>query len=322
MNLRKAFHIIMYMLVTPVLFTSFSSMGACTLNTAVGRIDFPSVNLVPSEKGTIGLVLARQELRVPTIGYNCGVGIRSTWKSVFTRTGMGPTADPNIYSSGIPGIGIRVKWPATRATDAWVPGTFSCVNVCSEISDKVILEFIQTGNAESGIIPSGNLVTVNLSSENDSRNLTLLNINLGQVTVNVRSCSIYASDNQIDLGSFSVAEIQKAGSSFAAPKKEFSITLDCPNRSTAYIQFDGKLAWGMSDAILDNTGTAKSTFVKIYKKISRIYMDQNIGVSTLFAANFIGLRKVDYAAEMVFGDTAKVTAGTVSANLIYTLTIN
>lgn len=325
MNFKKIMQVSLYIIVIISGVASFTAGASCVLTSPALNINIPALTLSPSEKGTVGTVLYSSRIHVSQIGYNCGSGVRSSWISSYSRSEMSKSSLSNVYNTALPGIGIRVKWPENRADNAWVPGSYSCQGSCIEPADYILVEFVQTGNVTGGIISSGGLFTVAVSPDSEPQNtLTLLTVNLGLVTVNVSSCSIYASTNSIDLGSYSLSDIKKSG--FQGDKKDFTITLDCPVSSSAKITFEGKNAWGMSSGVIENSGDAKNAYIKLYQKNVVRYIEKALNTAGNFGSStaFTGKRTVTYAGEMYFEDSSRenVTAGTVSANIIYTLTIN
>lgn len=303
------------------------SQAACTYVTPVD-ITLPDIVLTPSQKGTPGTVLYSKRFQVPAISYFCGTSVYSTWRSAFVRSEFIKSSIDNVYSTGIAGIGVRIKWPESRGINAWVPGSYQCQGSCTEPSDGLLVEFVQTGNSQSGIITAGLLMEVNVAPDSSpGQQTTLLRLHNNLITVQIRSCSIIASSDHIDLGDYFLADVMKSGTT--APKKNFHITLNCPNRSSAQIQFDGVTAWGQGSSMLKNKGDAKYVYVKIYTKYgpcAACYRDIKLNEKINFgsAAPFVGTRKVDYAAEMYFDDAnrEKITAGSVEASVIFTLTIN
>lgn len=314
-------------ILTLIFITGFASeAGAqCSTGSFPQTVYFPSATITPSERGSAGTVLYSFAMSVNEISFDCGSGVKSSWYSTFTRPEAGRTSLTNVYTTNVPGIGIRIKWPQSRAENAWVPGSYSCQGSCIEPADKVLLELVQTGVASSGTIPSGIIATVVVSPDNQSNNtVTLLNISVGEVTVAVRSCAIYASTNSVDLGTYSLADVVKA--KFVGEKKEFTITLDCPQSTSAKITFEARSAWRMSTGIIENSGDAKNAYIKLYQKSGQRYTAKALNTSASFgsSASFTGQRTVTYAGEMYFDDStrANATAGSVTANIIYTMTLN
>lgn len=309
-----------------LLFIPCASWAACNVPHPFSY-NLPDILLTPSEKGTPGTVLYSQKIGVPEISYNCGTSVKSTWRSAYARPEFSKTSIGNVYSTGIAGIGIRIRWPESRGSNSWVPGAYQCQGSCIEPGDYLVIEFVQTGNSQSGVIAAGPLVEVNVSPDNNpAQQATLLRINNSSITVQVRSCAIIASTNSVDLGDYSLADLKKSGAT--VPKKDFQITLNCPSRSSAQIQFDGITAWGES-ALLKNNGSAEYVYVKLYNKYSscsfcynEIALNEKINFGS--AASFTGSRSVNYAAEMFFNEStrSRITAGTVEASVIFTLTIN
>lgn len=325
MNFRKLIHLSLYIVTTLVGMTSLNAWAGCVLTTPALVLNIPAAVLSPSQKGAAGTVLMSTRIQAPSVGYTCGNGVKSTWRSAYQRSEMSKSAIENVYNTSIPGIGVRIKWPEGRAQNAWVPGAYSCQGSCIESADKILVEFVQTGVASSGSISAGNIVEVSVSPDNDPQNrLVLMTIVLGEITVNIRSCAIYASTNSVDLGEYLLADIQKTG--FQGDKKDFTIMLDCPDPTSAKITFEGKNAWGMSSGILENTGDAKNAYVKLYQKSGQRYSEKALNTLTDFgsATAFTGVRGVTYAGEMYFDDSTRsnVTSGSVKADIIYTLRIN
>ena len=292
------------------------------------EITLPDIILTPSEKGTPGTVLYSQRLAIPALSYTCGPAVYSTWRSTFARSEFGKTSLDNVYSTGIAGIGVRIKWPASRGINAWVPGSYQCQGNCIEPADALLIEFVQTGNSHSGVITPGALMEVNVSADNaPAQQSNLLRIYNSRITVQVRSCSIVASTNHIDLGDYALADVVKSG--VTVPKKPFQIALNCPQTSSAQIQFDGLTAWGEGPFLLKNKGSAQNVYVKLYSKYgpcancyNELPLNQKIDFGT--GIPFSGTRSVNYAAEMVFNENSrdKITAGNVDASVVFTLTID
>lgn len=319
---RLAMATFMFIIIAPGI-----SQAACSYITPA-TITLPDIVLTPSQKGTPGTILYSQRVRIPSITYQCGTNVYSTWRSKYVRADFIKTNIDYVYSTGIAGVGVRIKWPESRGANAWVPGSYQCQGTCTEPSDTLLVEFVQTGNSQSGNINPGLLVEVNVSPDsNPTQEVTLLRVYNNNIKVQIRSCSIIASTNHIDLGDYFLPDVKKTG--VTAPKKDFSITLDCPNRSTAKIHFDGITAWGQDPSLLKNQGSAKYVYVKIHNKYAQCaicYRDIKLNEQLDFgsAAPFQGVRKVNYAAEMYFDDSNrdKITAGNVEASIVFTLTIN
>ncbi|MDR7345301.1 type 1 fimbria pilin [Pantoea alhagi] len=319
---RLAMAFFMWLMIMPGI-----SQAACSLAQPL-EFYLPDIVLTPSQKGTPGTILYSYRTSLPGISYSCGTNVYSTWRSSYVRSGFIKTSINNVYSTGIAGVGVRIKWPESRGTNAWVPGSYQCQGTCTEPSDTLLIEFVQTGNSQSGIITPGLLMEVKVSPDSDpTQGVTLLRLHNNNIRVQIRSCSIIATSNHIELGDYFLPDVKKTG--FTAPKREFSITLDCPNPSTAQIQFDGITAWGQDPSLLKNQGDAKYVYVKLHNKYAacaKCYRDLRLNELTDFgsAAPFQGTRKVNYAAEMYFDDANrdKITAGRVEASMVFTLTIN
>lgn len=323
-KLSVKFYMIILMLTFIVVFASKAN-AQCSINPSTQEIHFPSATIMPSQRGSAGTVLYSVTLSVGQINFNCGTNLKSTWRSAFARPEANKTSLANVYATNVAGIGLRIKWPLSRAENAWVPGNYSCLGNCVEPADKILLELVQTGVTANSTIPAGLIASIFLSADNDPTNkVTLLNIYSGEITVAVRSCAIYASSNSVDLGTYSLADVAKA--KFTGDKKDFSITLDCPQNTSAKITFEGRTAWGMGTGIIENSGDAKNAYIKLYQKSGQRYTARALNTAASFgsSASFTGVRTVTYAGEMYFDDSTRaiVTAGSVAANIIYTLTLN
>ncbi|MBV4368046.1 fimbrial protein [Erwinia phyllosphaerae] len=305
---------------------SFGARASCSLGSQLQTITFPAITVTPSEKGSVGTVLASVTMPIGKINYSCGQNVASTWYSSYSRPEMTKTSVTNVYSTNISGIGVRIRWPQSRGDNSWIPGNYSCRGSCNEAADKVLLEVVQTGNVTNcGEVYAGRIATVVVSSDDAPQNtLPLLNINTHGITVNVRSCSIYSSTNSIDLGKYSLADVIKSG--FTGDKKDFSITVDCPEKTSAKITFEGKTAWGMETGVIENAGSAQNAYIKLYQKSGTRYTAKALNTSASFgsSASFTGKRTVTYAGEMYFSNSTRpnATAGSVVANIVYTLTLD
>ncbi len=322
---RKFIHFVINIGLILVGISSFTTKAECSLTTQPATINIPDLTLSPSDRGQAGTVLYSVSLPAPRIGYTCGNSVKSTWRSTYVRPEMSKTNMANVYETGISGIGLRIKWPENRAQNAWVPGNYSCQGDCFEAADKIKIEFVQTGNTQSATLVAGEIVDISVSADNAPQNQkTILTINLGAVTVNARSCSIYASNNNVDLGDYSLVDIKKTG--FLGDIKDFTITLECYNPTSAKITFEAKKAWGMADSVMENGGTSKNSYIKLFQKSGQRYTEKPLNSAFNFGSSgsFTGQRKVTYAGQMFFSESNRdqVTAGTVTANVVYTLTIN
>lgn len=325
MNVKNMIRVSLYSVIALLATMSSYVQASCVLTSAAPVINIPSIVLSPSEKGTIGTVLFSMRVAVPGVSYTCGSSVKSTWRSSYLRPELSKSTIDNVYNTSIQGIGIRMKWPESRTQNSWVPGSYSCQGSCIEPTDKILIEFVQTGNASGGTISAGDIVEVSVSADNDPQNsLVIMNMVLGEVVVKVRSCAIYASTNSIDLGEYSLADAQTGG--FLGDKKDFTITLDCPDPSVAKITFDGRSAWGMSSGVIANAGDAQSAYIKLHQKSGQFYSEVPLNTITSFGSNaaFTGKRTITYAGEMYFDESTRsgVTAGSVRADVVYTLTIN
>ncbi|HBL4690203.1 fimbrial protein [Citrobacter sedlakii] len=235
------------MLAAGILFSVSSNQAyaaLCELTSPLAMLNITDdITLKPAEKGAAGTVLWSKTFSVPDISYKCNSATQSTWHSSYTRNYITSQID-NVYVTEIPGIGIRMKWP-TQAADAWLPGNsgaaVTCAAGCSIKNSTVLVEFVQTGtlNAGESYIPVGSVAEASVIPTADSSDkLSILSINFGTaIKVKPYSCTLNPSTNYIDLGTYSLADFVKDNSK-QGDKKEFTITVACPEPANVKLQFD------------------------------------------------------------------------------------
>ncbi|TVM13081.1 type 1 fimbrial protein, partial [Oceanidesulfovibrio indonesiensis] len=188
----------LYLLILSLLwiFSLEVKASACTIDGVEKVLNITdNITLNPADKGSAGTVLWSKTYTAPNIKYSCDESTQTQWHTAYSRNYLSTSID-KVYATEIPGIGIRMKWPANTG-NTWVPGNsgshVTCSPSCSIDNSTVLLEFIQTGTINQGEpeIPAGEMVNVKvkplLSQEDELRILT---INLSvPIKVNTRSCS-------------------------------------------------------------------------------------------------------------------------------------
>lgn len=237
-----------------------------------------NITLNPADKGSAGTVLWSKTYTAPNIKYSCDESTQTQWHTAYSRNYLSSSID-KVYATEIPGIGIRMKWPANTG-NAWVPGNsgspVTCSPSCSIDNSTVLLEFVQTGTINQGEteIPAGEMVNVKvkplLTPEDELRILT---INLSvPIKVNTRSCSIYPSSTNVNLGTYSIASFQNT-QNYQGDKKDFSITITCPKQEQVGLTISSMIGtkFAESSGILGvetGEGYAQNFAIMVYEKSS------------------------------------------------------
>ncbi|HAT8017638.1 TPA: type 1 fimbrial protein [Citrobacter rodentium] len=256
-----------------------ANAALCVLTSPLAKLDITDdITLNPAEKGVAGTVLWSKTYKVPDVSYKCASSTQSTWHSSYTRNYITSQIE-NVYTTEIPGIGIRMRWPGQSAS-SWLPGNsgaaVTCASGCSIKNSSVLIEFVQTGTLNPGesYIPVGSVAEASvIPTANSSDKLSILSINFGAaIRVNPRSCAIYPSTNNVDLGSYSLADFVN-NEAKQGVKKEFTITVDCPVPSTVALKFDSQInpGFGASTGVLGvetGEGYAENFAIRLYEKSS------------------------------------------------------
>ena len=298
-----------------------AAVNNCSITSgSVINIAITIPTLRPASNGTQGTVLGSAEIRAPGISYNCGSNIRNTWRSKYTRPEFSTESTvPNVYQTNIPGLGIRLSWPSSRS--AYFPTAYPCNGSCSERADTVKLEFIQTGTIQTGTIPAGEIGKVEVTADTDPGTpLTLMNVVLSSaVDIRPKSCAILTTYQNVDLGSYSVAD-------FASKKitkgdlKEFDLTLDCPATTPVKIAFTGEQSIGAAKGAIKNCETtecAKSVEVKLMSSMGMVLDVTGEKAKATNVGNVTGKKTLKFKAQIVPVDTSKMTPGKVSTYAIF-----
>lgn len=255
-----------------------------------------NITLNPADKGTAGTILWSKTYTVPNIKYSCDASTQTQWHAEYSRNYLAASLD-NVYNTEIPGIGIRIKWPA-NTSNSWLPANsgnpVTCSPSCSIDNSSVLVEFVQTSTIEQGEteVPAGEIVHVNvkpiLAPEDELR---ILNINFGvPIKVNTRSCSIYPSTTNVDLGTYSVASFQN-NPTFQGDKKDFSITVTCPTVEKVGLTIVSMLnsPFGSSQGLLgveSGEGYANNFAILISEKLNPYFSNAiTLGKESIFDVN-------------------------------------
>ncbi|AEX50478.1 hypothetical protein GRAQ_03641 [Rahnella aquatilis CIP 78.65 = ATCC 33071] len=277
--------------------------------------------LRPATKGTSGTVLGRGEVSTPAISYNCGNLIRNTWRSKFTRPESTQQALNNVYNTNIPGLGIRLSWPSSR--NMYFPDAAECISSCTEPADKVLLEFVQTGTINSGTIPAGVIGEVNLVADsNPGTPVKIVTISLSTpVDVAPKSCAILTPVQNVELGTYSLADFQNRVVRRGA-EIPFTIKLDCPQETSIEFSFSGDFPVGATKGYIDNcdeTSCANNVGVRLLSSTSSA-VDTQGKYST--AVKFTGERTFGYKAQIYPYNYAEMTAGKIDTKVIFNIRMN
>jgi len=319
---------IVCIMVTGLSFYAFPAAAAnnCTITSgSVMNIAISIPTLRPASNGTQGTVLGSAEIQAPGISYNCGTNIRNTWRSKFTRPEFSTESTvPNVYQTNIPGLGIKLSWPTSRA--AYFPTAYPCNGACTERADTVKLEFIQTGTIQTGTIPAGEIGKVQVTADTDPGTpLTLMNVILSSaVDVQPKSCAVLTTYQNVDLGSYSIADFTSKKIT-KGDVKEFDLTLDCPVTSPVKISFTGEQNIGAARGVIKNCETtecAKSVEVKLMNSAGMGIDVTGDKARATSVGNITGKKTLKFKAQIVPMDTTKMTPGKVSTYAIFEVLIN
>ncbi|QLG86262.1 fimbrial protein [Enterobacter roggenkampii] len=279
--MNKYITTLLYLVLLSVLwmFTLEAKASACRLEGVEKVLNITDdITLNPADKGSTGTVLWSKMYTAPNIKYICDESTQTQWHTAYSRNYLSSSVD-KVYTTEIPGIGIRMKWPA-NAGNTWVPGNsgspVTCSPSCSIDNSTVLVEFVQTGNINQGEseIPAGEMVNVKvkpLLTPEDA--LRILTINFSApIKVNTRSCSIYPSSTNVDLGTYSIASFQNT-LNYQGDKKDFSITITCPEQAQVGLTFSSLINTKFASMIgllgvETGEGYAKNFAIMVYEKSS------------------------------------------------------
>lgn len=296
-----------------------AASAACSLVSNNGqplRAEVSVDRLTAASSGHAGTVLATRDIPLAPLEYTCGAGV-TTELRMRMATGSAATAVDNVYSTSLPGLGYRIRWPSTT----WWPHALRCTATrsgnCSVPANSVRVEFVQTGRMASGTLAAGTLGTVSLLAQGQSATpVTALTVVLrNPITVDVSTCAV-TSDVRVDLGTYTVAELRDRTSSNSVP---FSLHFNCPNPAAVGITFNGTAPFGYgTPGLLQNDGTATGVGVQLLDSsgYTGVRLGRAIALGTINSS-----QTVDYNARMYRLRSEALTAGSVDAFVVFTLNI-
>ncbi|WP_454764407.1 fimbrial protein [Cupriavidus campinensis] len=313
-----------HLLAIAALITGFVGMPAasaatCSLTANGGQPLRAEVNIstiTAASDGSPGTVLATRDIPLSNLDYTCGTNVNAELRMAM-GTGSALTAVENVYSTTIPGLGYRIRWPATT----WWPNALRCSATqngsCTITPTALRIEFVQTGPLAAGTMAAGTLGTATLLAPDSSSNqLTALRVILmTPISIAVKSCAV-TSDVQVNLGDHALSDLAgKAGS----PVVKFPLQFNCPNPAAVGITFNGTAPFGYSTSgLIENNGSATGVAVQLLD--SSGFMGVRLGKETSLGT-ISGAKTVNYNARIYRLPAATMAAGTVDAFAVFTLNI-
>lgn len=252
--------------------------------------------------------------------FSCG---GRDWTGNYITTMSGSAISPNIYNTGISGLGIRISMYSEA--DYWafpVTATPAPFTVPLHVTGAdnasfgsaylhVVVDVIKTGES----LTAGNLDYVAPEfAYADTLKLADLQVS-GVVTVS--SCTVDSSTPKIvELDTVSSSKLATTGST--ANSKPFDITLNCNGSSNVNVTLSGEEdvnTHGLGVLALDSSSTAKGVGIQILYQDNPVMLNQLMSVGTATTGQF----KIPFTARY-YKTLSTVTAGDVSAVATYTLT--
>lgn len=282
--------------------------------------------LNPATNGVVGAIIGSQRVSIPTLSYNCGVNVQSTLFATYTRPVAGQTPISGVYKTEIPGLGIKILWPVKRSIH--FPTTYNCFSICTEPTDEMLIEFIQTGTINAGIIPSGKIAEVVLKAANeDSNSITLLTISLAsEINIVSRACMVGNPEINVDLGTYSVSDFQNT--SKQGDKIPFAINITCPQSSSVKIAFQvadqqpvGSVTGVIANTIPASSGGAKGISTKMLASNGIQAQGVTGSLSSAYSIRAGATESLKYNAQLFVTDRANITSGNVAGRVYFNLTI-
>ncbi len=282
--------------------------------------------LTPATNGVSGTVIGSQRISIPALNYSCGSNVLNSLTATYTRPTSGQSSINSVYTTEIPGVGIRIIWPVKRGVA--FPTSYTCLANCTESADELLVEFIQTGRISAGTIPSGKIADVVLKAANETSNAaTLLTISLAtDIQVVAKACMVANPEISVDLGSYSLSDFQ--GTSKQGDKIPFSIHIQCPQDSSVRIAFQaaaqqpvGSKTGVVANTIPVSSGGANGIGTRLL--VSNGMVGQGVTGSLSGAHDvYAGVTKtLDYKAQLYVDERSIITAGNVSGRVYFNLTI-
>ena len=116
--MNKYITTLLYLVLLSVLwmFTLEAKASACRLEGVEKVLNITDdITLNPADKGSTGTVLWSKTYTAPNIKYICDESTQTQWHTAYSRNYLSSSVD-KVYTTEIPGIGIRMKWPANAGT--------------------------------------------------------------------------------------------------------------------------------------------------------------------------------------------------------------
>lgn len=296
-----------------------AASAACSIASNSGRAHRAEVrvdSITGSSADGSGTVLASRLVPLAQLEYTCGNNVNAELRMAMSP-GAAATAVSNVYSTSVPGLGYRIRWPATT----WWPNALRCTATqsgnCTVSATNVLIEFVQTGRMSAGTLPAGTLATVSLlAPARSATSMVALNVVLvSPITIAVNTCAV-TSDVRVDLGSHTAADVAAATGTTPVP---FSLQLNCPNRSAVSITFDGTAPFGYGTrGLVKNDGTAGGVAVQLLG--ARGSTGVRLGTATSLGT-IDGARTLNYRGRIYRLNRGQVSAGSVEAYVAFTLDV-
>lgn len=313
-----------FLLAGAALLASFVGMPAasaatCSLTSNGGqplRAEVSISSITAATNGAPGTVLATRDIPLGNLDYTCGANVNAEIRTTMA-VGSAQTAVTNVYSTAIPGLGYRLRWPATT----WWPNALRCsatqTGSCTIAATTVKVEFVQTGPITSGTMNPTTLgIGTLLAPDTSSNQLTAVRIELmTPISIAVKSCAV-TSDVYVDLGTHALSDLStKTGS----PAVKFPLKFTCPNPAAVGITFNGTAPFGYTTTgLIENDGTAQGFAVQLLD--SSGFMGVKLG-REISLGTINGAKTVNYNARIYRLPASTPTAGTIDTYAVFTLNI-
>lgn len=280
------------------------------------RAEVNIASLTGASNGSPGTVLASRDIPLANLDYTCGANVNAELRMAMA-VGSAQTAVNNVYSTTIPGLGYRLRWPATT----WWPNALRCsatqTGSCTISPTALRIEFVQTGPLAAGTLAAGTLGTATLLAPDSPGNpLTALQVVLmTPIVIAVNSCAV-TSDVRVNLGDHALSDLQnKTGS----PNVSFPLEFNCPNPAAVGITFNGTAPFGYTTSgLIENNGSATGVAVQLLDSSGflGIKLGKEISLGTIN-----GSKTMKYNARIYRLPASTMSAGTVDTFAVFTLNI-
>lgn len=314
-------------LILQIIPVSYAHAGICTLNNS-SAIDITvneQIQLTPSVSApSSSTVLFKGQYATGRLTFTCNGSTQ--WQSAYSRSYIA-TAESNVYTTEVKGIGVRIKWPESYSNSYYVPSnSTACLTTCTIKADNVTLEFIHIGAVDAGaqIIPQGEIAKAYFLNSNGT--LQFMRISLGaNVVIVPKSCAIYPSANHIDLGTYDKASFAK---SKAGSLVDFNIHISCPVASNIGLTFDSTnnvFSSGSGDIGVDKD-SVPGVSIKVFISTISASLYSAVTLQTRsYSFNRVLEKNIPMRAQLFLKDNAAFEsqggAGNIKGDLLYTMTI-